>query len=76
LRCEASSGQSSFANAGEIESATTVATKQLNRRAKPWVWDDRLNYPAIEGGLLFTAFEEKSTRDILPPFPAAVTRRG
>jgi hypothetical protein len=31
------SGQS-FADAEEIELATRVATKQLNLRAKPWVW--------------------------------------
>ncbi len=31
------SGQS-FADAEEIELATRVATKQLNHRARPWVW--------------------------------------
>jgi hypothetical protein len=28
----------SFADAEEVESATRAATKQLNRRLKPWVW--------------------------------------
>jgi transposase InsO family protein len=37
LRREALAGQS-FADAEEIELATRVATKQLNLRAKPWVW--------------------------------------
>jgi hypothetical protein len=37
FRREALAGQS-FADAGEIESATRVATKQLNHRARPWVW--------------------------------------
>ena len=27
-----------FADAGEIDRATAVATKQLNARAQPWVW--------------------------------------
>jgi hypothetical protein len=37
FRREALAGQS-FADAEEIELATRVATKQLNLRAKPWVW--------------------------------------
>jgi hypothetical protein len=37
LRRDALAGQS-FANANEIEQATSVATAQLNARAKPWVW--------------------------------------
>src|SRR5215213_2216508 len=37
FRREALAGQS-FAGAGEIESATRVATKQHNHRARPWVW--------------------------------------
>ncbi len=37
FRREALAGQS-FADASEIELATKVATKQLNRRARPWVW--------------------------------------
>lgn len=37
LRRDALAGQS-FANADEIEQATLVATAQLNRRAKPWIW--------------------------------------
>ena len=37
FRREAFAGQS-FADAKEIEQATTLATEQLNRRAKPWVW--------------------------------------
>jgi hypothetical protein len=32
------SASQSFANPKEIEQATRVATAQLNRRAKPWVW--------------------------------------
>ncbi|MBZ0303580.1 MAG: transposase [Anaerolineae bacterium] len=37
LRREALAGQT-FADYLEIEQATTVATHQLNRRAKPWIW--------------------------------------
>jgi DDE superfamily endonuclease len=37
FRREALAGQS-FADAGEIELATRVATKQLNHRSRPWVW--------------------------------------
>ena len=37
VRRAALAGQS-FANDREIDQATTVATAQLNRRAKPWVW--------------------------------------
>ena len=37
FRRDALAGQS-FANPKEIEQATRVATAQLNRRAKPWVW--------------------------------------
>ena len=37
FRREALAGES-FADAEEIELATRVATKQLNVRAKPWVW--------------------------------------
>lgn len=37
FRRDALAGQT-FADAEEIERATTVATVQLNRRAKPWVW--------------------------------------
>jgi len=37
FRRDALAGQS-FANPDEIEQATRVATRQLNRRAKPWVW--------------------------------------
>jgi len=37
FRHEAFAGQS-FADPPEIEQATRVATKQLNARAKPWVW--------------------------------------
>lgn len=37
FRREALAGQS-FVDAGEMESATRVATKQLNHRATPWVW--------------------------------------
>ena len=37
LRREAFAGQT-FADATEIDSATRIATEQLNRRAKPWIW--------------------------------------
>jgi len=37
FRHEALAGQC-FANAHEITLATRVATRQLNRRARPWVW--------------------------------------
>jgi DDE superfamily endonuclease len=37
FRRDALAGQS-FANPGEIEQATRLATTQLNHRAKPWVW--------------------------------------
>jgi len=37
FRRDALAGQS-FATADEIEQATRVATAQLNRRAKPWIW--------------------------------------
>jgi DDE superfamily endonuclease len=37
FRHEALAGQS-FADHIEIDYATQVATRQLNRRAKPWVW--------------------------------------
>jgi transposase len=37
FRREARAGQT-FADGNEIEQATEVATKQLNRRAKSWVW--------------------------------------
>jgi len=37
FRRDAFAGQS-FANADEIERAMRVATAQLNRRAKPWIW--------------------------------------
>jgi transposase len=37
FRREALAGQT-FANEEEIERAARVATQQLNRRAKPWVW--------------------------------------
>jgi hypothetical protein len=37
FRHEALAGQS-FADAAEIAQATRVATLQLNRRARPWIW--------------------------------------
>jgi hypothetical protein len=40
FRRDAFAGQS-FADHGEIETATDLATCQLNRRAKPWVWGRR-----------------------------------
>lgn len=37
FRRDALAGQS-FADADEIALATTLATRQLNARAKPWMW--------------------------------------
>jgi DDE superfamily endonuclease len=37
FRHEALAGQS-FADHTEIDYATQIATRQLNRRAKPWIW--------------------------------------
>jgi transposase len=37
FRKEAFAGQT-FADAAEITQATALATRHLNRRAKPWVW--------------------------------------
>jgi transposase len=37
FRRDALAGQS-FANPDELEQATRIATAQLNRRAKPWIW--------------------------------------
>jgi hypothetical protein len=44
FRRAAFAGQS-FADPPEIEPATRVATKQLNARAKPWVWGRPLKPP-------------------------------
>ena len=44
FRREALAGQS-FADAEEIELATRVATKQLNHRARRWVWGRRPKPP-------------------------------
>jgi len=38
FRKAAFAGQT-FANGEEIELATTVATRQLNARARPWIWN-------------------------------------
>jgi hypothetical protein len=38
FRREALAGHQTFADGEEIERAAQVATLQLNRRAKPWVW--------------------------------------
>jgi DDE superfamily endonuclease len=45
LRREALAGQS-FADAEEIELATRVATKQLDHRARPWVWSHSPRLPS------------------------------
>jgi hypothetical protein len=37
FRKEALAGQT-FADDAEVERATQLATRQLNRRAKPWIW--------------------------------------
>jgi transposase len=44
FRRDALAGQS-FANPSEIEQARSVATAQLNHRAKPWVWGRPLKTP-------------------------------
>ncbi len=46
FRRSAFAGQS-FADAGEIDQATAVATKQLNARAKPWVWSRPQRPPRV-----------------------------
>jgi hypothetical protein len=52
----------SFADGGEIESATRVATKQLNHRARPWGCGvARRDRRGIGDALLCTVFEERST---------------
>lgn len=61
FRRDALAGQS-FANPNEIEQATCVATKQLNRRAKPWVWGQpRHPTTATIADSFITAFHERST---------------
>jgi hypothetical protein len=53
----------SFANPDEIEQATRVATAQLNRRAKPWIWGrPRHQIIAIIVASFLIAFKEPSTR--------------
>jgi hypothetical protein len=46
FRRSAFAGQS-FADAGEIDHATAVATKQLNARATPWVWGRPQHPPRV-----------------------------
>ena len=58
FRREAVAGQR-FVNADEIDHATRVATDQLNRRARPWIWN-RPPRPA-------EADSPPSTRLRLPP---------
>jgi DDE superfamily endonuclease len=60
FRRDALAGQS-FANPKEIEQATRVATAQLNRRAKPWIWG-RPRHPiiAIIADSFVTVFKELS----------------
>jgi DDE superfamily endonuclease len=60
FRREALAGHQTFADGEEIERAAQVATLQLNRRAKPWVWGERTSPEGIGGAHLFTAFEEQS----------------
>jgi DDE superfamily endonuclease len=64
FRREALAGHQTFADGEEIERAAQVATLQLNRRAKPWVWGERTSPEGIGGAHLFTAFEEQSTTSI------------
>jgi hypothetical protein len=52
-----------FADSYEIDYARRVATRQLNRKAKPWVWGgDLQSRPGIGGALLCTVFKERSSR--------------
>ncbi len=61
FRCVALAGQS-FANPNEIEQATQVATAQLDRRAKPWVWGRPPRITAITADSFLIVFNERSTR--------------
>ncbi len=62
FRRDALAGQS-FANPDEIAQATRVATAQLNRRAKPWIWGrPRHQIIAIIAISFLIAFKERSTR--------------
>jgi transposase len=64
FRRDALAGQT-FADAEEIERATCVATRQLNRRAKPWVWVDLLKRLVIVVDSFVTAFKEQSNSGTL-----------
>jgi hypothetical protein len=62
FRRDAFAGQS-FANPKEIEQATRVATAQLNRRAKPWVWGrPRHQITAVIADSFVIGFNERSTK--------------
>jgi hypothetical protein len=56
FRRDAFAGRS-FANAEEIERAMRVATKQLNHRAKPWIWG---RSPIRAAPSFIIVFEEQS----------------
>ncbi len=66
FRREALAGQT-FANGEEINKAARVATQQLYRGAKPWVWGERGSPEGIGGVPLFIVFEERSIRGGLVP---------
>ncbi|MEN1882150.1 transposase [Streptomyces mirabilis] len=51
----------SFANPNDIAYATTLATSQLNSRAKPWIWAGRHPQPDDCDADMCTEFEESST---------------
>jgi transposase len=62
FRRAALAGQS-FMDGAEIALASSVATHQLNARAKPWVWGRPPRHPGGAGGVLHTIFEDRSTRE-------------
>ena len=64
FRREALAGQH-FADAEEIELATSVATKQLNQRSKPWVWGRPPKPPGIEGTLMCTGLRNVAYGSLL-----------
>jgi hypothetical protein len=51
----------SFANPDDIAQATTLATDQLNSRARPWVWGEPHRQPALYDAAMCTSFEESSS---------------
>jgi transposase len=66
FRREAFAGQS-FATPEEITLATSVATCQLNARARPWVWAARYRPRATDATPSPTGSKERSTSDLWSP---------